>query len=243
MKMKLAVVLLAAPIWSAFAANTLPHYFGHGAVADGHGVIAPWYKAQNGQFDYRVRVAAETLKRYPWAGLDKAVVPAPEYVFNGSWSLDHEGNIQPGKQRPWNNGDLGQRSATVLSALIDYYAYSGDPAVFTPITATIDYLIDHCQTPANHGWPGILISVPTMGKLYGDCMLGPSDELKPGHGKIQLDLVAQVGVEVVRAYQLTAIRGGLTPPSGGPASSPPTAGARPASLPGAVTRTMRAATG
>lgn len=201
--MKLAVALLSLPWWSAIAATTLPFYFGHTAVADRHGVIAPWYKAQNGQFDYRIRVAAETLKRYPWAGRDKAVSPAPEYVYNGKWSIDQDGNILPGHQSSWNNGDVGQRSAVVLSALIDYYAYSGDPAAFTPITANIDYLIDHCQTPANHGWPKILISVPNMGKLYGDCVVGTSDELKGGHGKIQLDLVAQVGIEVVRAYELT----------------------------------------
>src|SRR5512138_665492 len=91
----------------------------------------------------------------------------------------------------------------MLAALIDYYAYAGDPAVFTPITALVDYLVDYCQTPAGHGWPKMLISVPTMGKRYGQCVVGPTEDFKPGAGKIQLDLVSQVGIEVVRASQLT----------------------------------------
>ena len=49
----------------------------------------------------------------------------------------------------------------------------------------------------------MLISVPTMGKRYGQCVVGPTEDFKPGAGKIQLDLVSQVGIEVVRASQLT----------------------------------------
>ena len=54
-----------------------------------------------------------------------------------------------------------------------------------------------CQTGADHGWPKMLISVPTLGKRYGQCVLGPSDDLKKGEGKIQLDIVAEVGLELV----------------------------------------------
>jgi hypothetical protein len=187
----------------ATAATTLSYYFGHAPVADQHGVIAPWYKGQNGQFDFRVRMAAETLKRYPWASGGQAVAPAPEYVYNGTWNIDHEGTITAVPEKDWANGDLGQRASYVLGSLIDYYAYSGDPAVFTPITAMADYLIEHCQTDSGHGWPNMLISVPTMGKRYGQCVLGSSDELTKGEGKIQLDNVAQVGFELVRAYEMT----------------------------------------
>ena len=196
-------VLSIIAVAGCFAATTQLHYFAHGAESDKEGVIAPWYKEQNGQFDFRVRIAAETLKRYPWAGPDKVASPAPEYIYNGKWDLDYDGTIRPLPQTNHNNGDVGQRNAFVLSGLIDYYRYSGDPAALTPITAAANYLIDHCQTPANHGWPKMLISVPTMGKLYGDCVLGPSDDLKANQGKIQLDIVAQVGTELVRAYEMT----------------------------------------
>ena len=81
---------LTPPAW---AAETLPYYYDHAAEADGNGVIAPWYKGQNGQYDYRVRIAAETLKRYPWTLKGKAIMSAPEYVFNGHWSIDQEGKI------------------------------------------------------------------------------------------------------------------------------------------------------
>ncbi len=196
------LLLLLLPV-PADAAETYPHYYAHPAVADAHGVIAPWYRRQNGQFDYRVRIAVETLKRYPWAGKDKAVAPAPEYIFNGHWKIDHEGTIAADVVKDWNNGDLSQRAAHLIGGLIDYYAYSGDPAVFMPITAMADYLLDYCQTDDSHGWPKMLISVPTYGTHYGRCRLGPSEVLKDGQGKIQLDNLAQVGIQFVRASELT----------------------------------------
>jgi hypothetical protein len=193
-------LLMASTTW---AAETFPHYFGHPAEADRNGVIAPWYTRQNGQYDYRVRIAAETLKRYPWAGKDKAVMAAPEYVFNGHWAIDQDGNISPAAAREWDDGDLSQRAAYIIGSLMDYYMYTGDPAVFTPIHEMAEYLIDFCQTEENHGWPRMLISVPTMGKHYGRCVLGTSDDLRASQGKIQLDNMAQVAVEFVRAYEMT----------------------------------------
>jgi hypothetical protein len=197
---KYLCLLAMAPAW---AAETLPHYFGHPAEADRNGVIAPWYKRQNGQYDYRVRIAAETLKRYPWAGKDKAVMAAPEYVFNGHWAIDQDGNISPAAVREWDDGDLSQRASYIIGSLVDYYAYTGDPAVFTPIETMAEYLVDFCQTDDNHGWPRMLISVPTMGKHYGRCLLGTSDDLRASQGKIQLDNLAQVALEFVRAYEMT----------------------------------------
>ncbi len=201
MRSALFISFLACRVLAAGA--TLPHYYGHPAVADAYGVIAPWYKGQNGQFDYRVRIASETLKRYPWSGRDKPAPPAPEYIYNGTWSIDYEGRISAVEEKDWANGDLGQRAAYILSSLMEYYRYSGDPAVFAPITATANYLIDYCQSPPGHGWPGILISVPTYGGRYGRCRLGPSDNLRDSQGKIQLDIVAEAGLELLRAYQMT----------------------------------------
>jgi hypothetical protein len=67
----------------ATAASTKAHYYGHDAVVDAHGVIAPWYKGLNGQCDLRVRIAAETLKRYPWTTTNTAIASYPDYVFSG----------------------------------------------------------------------------------------------------------------------------------------------------------------
>ncbi len=186
-----------------FAAATRKRYFAHPAVEDRYGVIAPWYKGQDGQFDFRVRVAAETMKRYPWAGKGRAVSPAPDYVYNGKWHADANGKITVRPMKNWANGDLGQRAAYILDGMINDYRYSGDPAAFGIISATANYLVNHCETPPSHGWPNMLISVPTMGVQYGDCRLGPSDDLKDGDGKIQLDIVAEVGLQLVRAYEMT----------------------------------------
>ena len=186
----------------ANAATVQKHYFGHDAVQDQYGVIAPWYKGQNGQFDFRVRIAAETLKRYPWAKRDGAVMAAPEYVFNGQWNIDSEGKITIPHEKDWEDGDLAQRAAYLISSMLEYYRYSGDPAGFAGITLTIDYILDHCQTDAKQGWPNMLISVPTMGIPYGDCRLGPSEDLASGNGKIQLDIVAELGLQLIHAYEV-----------------------------------------
>ena len=49
----------------------------------------------------------------------------------------------------------------------------------------------------------MLISVPTSGKVYGDCQAGTNDVFESPESKIQLDIVAQVGLELLRAYELT----------------------------------------
>ncbi|MBN2024752.1 MAG: hypothetical protein JW809_18380 [Pirellulales bacterium] len=184
---------------AATAAGDGPaRYFAHAAVEDAHGVIAPWYGGLNGQCDFRVRVAAETLKRYPWADRQTAVTPAPSFVFSGHWAISPEGEITPTiALSDWDNGDLGQRSAYVLGGLVNYYRYSGDPAAIGLVKLNADYLIDYCQTPAEHPWPKFLISCPTKGKAYG--------RANPD-GFIQLDYACQVGLAMAAAYRLTGDR-------------------------------------
>ena len=186
-----AAVLLAG---TTCAATRMDRYYAYPAVEDAHGVIAPWYRGQNGQCDFRVRIAAETLKRYPWTDTQRAVAAAPEFVFSGAWSIAPDGTITIPPIKDWANGDLGQRAAYVLSGLVDYYRYSGDPAAIALLSVTADTLLDHCQTGPEHPWPGILISVPVKGKPYGKC--DPA-------GMIQLDIVAEVGRGLVQAYEVT----------------------------------------
>jgi hypothetical protein len=59
---------------------------------------------------------------------------------------------------------------------------------------TADYLLDYCQTPADHRWPGFPISAPTKGRVY---------RRADPHGFIQLDLSAQLGSAMLLAYKLT----------------------------------------
>jgi len=86
-----SIVLTSLVLWPRLALPDQPspakRYYGHEAVEDGHGVIAPWYRGQNGQCDFRIRVAAETIKRYPWAVADQTVAPAPHFVFNSHWQI------------------------------------------------------------------------------------------------------------------------------------------------------------
>ena len=179
------------------AAETYDRYYAHPAVHDANGVIAPWYTAQNGQLDFRIRVAAETLKRYPWTTTDNSIECLPHFLFSGHWKIADDGTITPLPVDDWSDGDLGQRAAYVLSGFVDYYRYSGDPAAIRLMSLQADFLLDHCLTPDDHPWPSFLISVPIKGKPYGKC---------DPRGMIQLDIAAEVGIALLKAYQVTGNR-------------------------------------
>ncbi len=194
-----ALLAIALPgrllVGRASAAATLKSYYAHEAVEDAHGVIAPWGKGSNGPLDTRLRIAVEVLKRYPWVGTDKAVMAAPDFIYNSHWSIKDDGTILIPPTNDWMCGDLGQRAWSIIQGLTSYYQYSGDPVAFVYIPLTVDYILDYAQTPADHDWPLFPISTPTQGKAYGKC--------DPG-ARTQLDICAIVGREVVRAYKLTS---------------------------------------
>ncbi|MBN1853009.1 MAG: hypothetical protein JW829_09810 [Pirellulales bacterium] len=194
-------VLFLAVVWHWPACGAFENgqatrkYFAHAGVEDRHGVIAPWYHGQNGQCDFRIRIAAETLKRYPWAEPPTAVMAAPHFVFNGHWNILPDGTIQVHPELPdWHNGDIGQRSISLIHGLNNYYAYTGDAGVIGTIQLVADYILNYCQTPPDHAWPDFFISAPTKGKAYGQA---------DPHGFIQLDLSAQAGSAMLVAYKLT----------------------------------------
>ena len=190
----LCICLLAATAAVGICDENKPaDYFAHEVREDANGVIAPWCAAQSGPCDFRVRVSAETLKRYPWADAEKAVIPAPEYVYFSQWTIDENGTITmpqpyPGRkgtkfEGQWLNGDLGSRYYYVVSALTRYYAYSGDPLAFGGIKLYSDYLLDYGLTSKDHAWPEFPISCPTAGKYYGK---------SSPEGFIQTDYAAEV---------------------------------------------------
>lgn len=187
-----AIFILSSAGNSALAAEA-KKYYAHPAVEDRNGVIAPWYTGLNGQCDFRVRIAAETLKRYPWADQPATGLPAPHYIYNGRWKIADDGTITPVTDKDTSDGDLGQRAFFAILALCNYYRYSGDPSAIAHVAMIADVVTKHCETDTKNPWPGILISVPHRGDLYGNC--------NP-RGLIQLDIVAEVGLALVRAYQL-----------------------------------------
>ena len=195
--LQLVLAAIALDHFEVAAASAKARYYAHDAVLDSRGIIAPWYTGLNGQCDFRVRIAAETLKRYPWTTTNTAIAAYPDYIFSGHWQITSNGIIIPKNPGDWANGDIGQRSTSVLLSLVDYYRYSGDPAAIAHLTYMGDFLLDCCQTPPEHPWPGFLISVPVKGKPYWKCNT---------NGMIQLDISANMGQGLLRAYQVTGNR-------------------------------------
>ncbi|MBN2377418.1 MAG: hypothetical protein JXD22_13535 [Sedimentisphaerales bacterium] len=175
-------------------ATRLDRYYAHVAREDAFGVIAPWYPGQNGQIDERIRIAAEVMKRYPWVDTSKAVMAAPDFVYNSHWKIEPDGTIVIPPTNDWMCGDLSQRAWSIIKGLTAHYRYTGDPMAFVYIALTADYILDYGQTDAQHPWPEFPISTPTKGKAYGKC--DPT-------GRNQLDLCAIIGTEILRAYKLT----------------------------------------
>ncbi|MGA2914703.1 MAG: malectin domain-containing carbohydrate-binding protein [Sedimentisphaerales bacterium] len=176
------------------AASARDSYYAHKTVLDEYGVISPWNSGQNGPLDMRLRIAVEVLKRYPWVNTDKAVMAAPDFVYNSHWSIKDDGTILVPQTNDWMCGDLSQRAWSIIKGLTAYYAYSSDPIAFVYIPLTADYILDYAQTDKNNAWPMFPIATPTLGKAYGKC---------DPKGRNQLDLCAIVGTEMLRAYKLT----------------------------------------
>jgi hypothetical protein len=176
------------------AATNLPSYYAHAAELDSNGVIAPWFHGLNGQLDERLNIAVNVYKRYPWVDKPKAVMAAPDFIYNSHWSITSNGDIMIPPTTDWMCGDLCQRAWSIVKGLTAYYQYSGDPVAFIYIPRVVDYILDYGLTDEKANWPLFPISTPTRGKAYGKC--DPS-------GRNQLDLCAITGIEVLRAYKLT----------------------------------------
>jgi hypothetical protein len=187
----LAILLITLAITGCYLFSTPSKtaYFAHPAIEDQFGVIAPWYQELNGQFDLRVRISAETMKRFPWSG--PWVGPRlPNYLIGGNWKIADDGTISiPATAR---DADYGYRIYYVLYGLVDYYRYTGDPAAIAHITMQANHLLDYTLTGPDHPWPGFPISVPW-------------DYSADGHARpnwIQLDVAAHEGLVLLKAYQL-----------------------------------------
>jgi len=178
----------------SLAAQVRDAYYAHSVRTDQTGVIAPWSQTQNGPLDTRIRIAVEVLKRYPWVDSGKAVMAAPDFIYNSHWSIQEDGTILIPPTNDWMCGDLSQRAWSIIKGLTAYYQYSGDPIAFVYIPLTADYILDYAQTSEEHDWPRFPIATPTSGKAYGKCIQ---------EARNQLDLCAVIGTEILRAYKLT----------------------------------------
>lgn len=197
----LAAIMVLWPGSALHATAVRDFYFAHPAQQDQHGVIAPWYQGLNGQLDWRVRIAAETMKRYPWSGA-KALVDVPEYMLHNHWSIAENGAITVHEPRrnfaiPDGNfltdADYGWRFHYVVRGLVDYYRYSGDPAAMAHLSMQVNHLLHYTLTADDYDpWPRFPISCPFKGNPYGHA----------DPNWIQLDLSAQEGLATLKAYQV-----------------------------------------
>ena len=96
-------------------------------------------RARTGNATSACRISEETLKRYPWTEPGKSAMQGPHYIFNGVWNIKPDGAISVNTDlKDWDNGDVGQRTFSLLLSQTDYYRYSGDPAAIGIITMTAD---------------------------------------------------------------------------------------------------------
>jgi len=146
-------LVAGAALCCAQAATNLPAYYAHPAVLDAQGVIAPWHQGLNGQLDERVSIAVNVLKRYPWVDKPKAVMAAPDFVYNSHWSIKPDGSILIPPTTDWMCGDLCQRAWSIIKGLTAYYQYSGDPIAFIYIPLTVNYILDYGLTDKEADWP------------------------------------------------------------------------------------------
>jgi hypothetical protein len=79
-----------------------------------NGVIAPWYHGLNGQVDERLNIAVNVYKRYPWVDKPKAVMAAPDFIYNSHWSIKPDGTILIPPTTDWMCGDLAQRTWSTI---------------------------------------------------------------------------------------------------------------------------------
>ena len=76
------------------------------------GSSPPGIRARTAKCDFRVRVAAETLKRYPWTDKPVAIMPAP--AFHLQWHLGHQAQrhhprqSRPGRLDEWRSSASGR---------------------------------------------------------------------------------------------------------------------------------------
>jgi len=180
------------------AAETRDHYYGHDTVVDEYGVIAPWNKGQNGACDMHVRVAAETLKRYPWIPRE-GLEHAPEYAYYNTCEIKPDGTIIVEPVDSITNMAQGDAMAGALRGLVQYYRYSGDPAAIAQMQAIANILIAHFQTDADYIWPNFICSNP-----YGlqDGKLMTADYRGLGYW-IQLEICAKEALSLLWVYQIT----------------------------------------
>jgi len=172
---------------NVYGESTLETYFAHKAAVDKYNVIAPWYKGQDGQCDFRIRVAAETLKRFPWVTSEQVPFPAPYPVYSRSWKIGDDGKLfMPVKDIKHLDGDFGQRSVSILNSMTDYYQYSGDPSVLTYIITTADAIIQWGLTKPDSSWPEFPMAVPEPSKDFG-----------------QIDIAGDMAYGVLKAYKIT----------------------------------------
>ncbi len=167
--------------------SVLDTYFAHKAAVDKYNVIAPWYQGQDGQCDFRIRVAAETLKRFPWVISDTVPSPAPYPVYDRYWKIDDNGTLlMPEGEIKNLDGDFGQRTISILNSMTDYYQYSGDPFVLSYIITMSDAVIKWGLTDPNYSWPEFPIAVPHPYNMF-----------------MQIDLGADIAGGVLKAYKMT----------------------------------------
>ena len=122
------LLLVAILLWPVCATAADPQvvkkYFAHPAVEDRDGVIAPWYRGQNGQCDFRVRDRGRDAQALSLGRQGRGRHGGAAFRLHRNVGIKPDGTILVSpKLDNWMFADVGQRSVSTL--------FGNDPIIAT----------------------------------------------------------------------------------------------------------------
>jgi hypothetical protein len=188
------VVALLCVLPSAGAASTpvnaqLPW---HAAHLDRNGRLQAWYRPNDG-------LGFDRVLTQGWRFLERRVPVdrrAGVKVYL-AYAVYDEHTLQ-GTYWQHNPASL---YASLVDALLPWYAYSGDRHAIATVGGMLDYQLAHGTTPQRWSWGSVPFATSCGGaRTYGGCFSGAPRSRRIG---IETDKVALLGYGYLRFYELT----------------------------------------
>jgi hypothetical protein len=167
----------------------------HAAVVDSRGGLEPWYRPGAGRgFDGVLRAGWTFLERRVPVDRRAGVRVYLAYAVYDERTL----------QGTYWQHDPASLYASLVDAVVPWYAYAGDRRAVGVVGRMLDYQLRHGTTPRTWSWGGVPFATSCGGaREYGGCFVGLPRLRRTG---IEPDKVALLGVGYARFFELTGRR-------------------------------------